>query len=134
MNAVRHRASVAFALAGPCTFCRGAGAPGCDPTIRDKVVIERPATEGVRTAARNLEGGTMSSKNKKSTLPDVEVVAGNGLLHRRALLGRGIVLAGAMTTGTAGALTAAAAEPLKDDPWSTGPGAVTPALQERSRF
>jgi hypothetical protein len=54
----------------------------------------------------------MSSKKEKSTPPDVEVVAGNGLLHRRALLGRGIVFAGAMTTGAAGALTAAAAVTL----------------------
>ena len=65
---------------------------------------------------------------------DPEVVAGNGLLHRRALLKSGIVFAGAMTTGTAGSLTGAAAEPLTDDPWSRGPGAVTPVLQQRSRF
>jgi sulfane dehydrogenase subunit SoxC len=75
----------------------------------------------------------MSLKNQ-SELPGVEVVAGNGLLHRRALLGGGIIFAGAMTTGAAGSLTAAAAEPLVDDPWSKGPGTVTPVLQQRSRF
>src|SRR5215218_4689036 len=68
------------------------------------------------------------------TAPSVEPVAGNGLLDRRALLGRGILLAGAVGTGTAGTLTGAAAEPLKDDPWSLEMGAVTPALQTPSRF
>ena len=45
-----------------------------------------------------------------------ETVAGNGLIHRRALLGSGLALAGAASTGVS--LTGAAAEPLKDDPWS----------------
>jgi sulfane dehydrogenase subunit SoxC len=70
---------------------------------------------------------------RRAALPDLEVVAGNGLLHRRALLKSGIVFAGAVSAG-AGALTAAAAEPLQDAPWSRGPGAVTPVLQQRSRF
>ena len=70
---------------------------------------------------------------KKAALPDLEVVAGNGLLHRRALLKRGIVFAGAVSA-PAGSLTAAAAEPLTDDPWSRGPGTVTPVLQQRSHF
>jgi sulfane dehydrogenase subunit SoxC len=61
-----------------------------------------------------------------------EQVAGNGLLNRRALLGRGVALAGAMGTGAS--LTGAAAEPLKDAPWSLETGAVTPALQTPSRF
>jgi sulfane dehydrogenase subunit SoxC len=77
----------------------------------------------------------MHSKKKRSRLPELEQVAGNGLLHRRALIGRGIVFAGAALTGTGGSLaTAAAAEPLKDDPWSRGPGAVTPVIQQRSHF
>jgi sulfane dehydrogenase subunit SoxC len=76
----------------------------------------------------------MNGPKQKHASPDLEFVAGNGLLHRRALLGRGIVLAGAMSTGVGSALTAAAAEPLKDDPWSTAPGTTTPALQQRSRF
>lgn len=61
-------------------------------------------------------------------------VAGNGLLNRRALLGRGIALAGAATTGAGAALTSAAAEPLKDDPWSLEMGSVTPPLQVPSRY
>ena len=48
---------------------------------------------------------------KRRTAPP-EPVAGNGLLDRRALLGRGIVFAGATTTGVGTLLTGAAAEPL----------------------
>jgi sulfane dehydrogenase subunit SoxC len=63
-----------------------------------------------------------------------EIVAGNGLLDRRALLGRGVMLAGAIGTGTAGALTGAAAEPLTEAPWSLEPGDVTPPYQRPSNF
>ncbi len=59
-----------------------------------------------------------------NTRPSIEDVAGNGLIHRRALLGRGIMLAGAMTAGAGASLTSAAAEPLKDDPWSLEMGAA----------
>src|SRR5262245_37142945 len=62
----------------------------------------------------------------------LEEVAGNGLIHRRALLGSGLALAGAAGTGVT--LTGAAAEPLQDDPWSQDLGAVTPSLQTPSRF
>ena len=55
-----------------------------------------------------------------------EFVAGNGLLDRRALLGSGIAFAGAM--GAGGSLTGAAAEPLKDDPWSLEMGTVDAGL------
>jgi sulfane dehydrogenase subunit SoxC len=64
-------------------------------------------------------------------MPDV---AGNGLLDRRALLGRGIMFAGATAAGAGASLTSAAAEPLKDDPWSLTMGAITPPRQEPSRF
>lgn len=63
-----------------------------------------------------------------------EVVAGNGLLHRRALLGRGIMVAGAMGAGAAGALTGAAAEPLAEAPWSLEPGDATPPYGHPSPF
>src|SRR5262245_21237 len=62
----------------------------------------------------------------------IDEVAGNGLLHRRALLGRGIMVAGAM--GAAGALTSASAEPLSEAPWSLRPGEVTPPYGHPSRF
>ena len=62
-----------------------------------------------------------------------EVVAGNGLLHRRALLGQGITFAGAVGSGLA-AVSGAAAEPLKDGPWSLNVGTPIPPYQTPSRF
>src|SRR5262249_5859090 len=60
------------------------------------------------------------------------VVAGNGLLDRRTFLRGGAAFAAAITGYT---LTRpAAADPLKDDPWSLEMGAVTPSLQTPSRF
>jgi sulfane dehydrogenase subunit SoxC len=76
----------------------------------------------------------MSIRKRHSQSPPLEPVAGNGLLHRRALLGRGIVFAGAAGAGSAGGLTGAAAEPLKNDPWSLEMGEVVPAYQVPSRF
>src|SRR6266700_222667 len=71
---------------------------------------------------------------KRRKAPPLEPVAGNGLLDRRALLGRGIMFAGATTSGVGAVLTGAAAEPLKDDPWSLEMGSVVPAYQVPSRF
>ena len=73
-------------------------------------------------------------KESKRQLQDVEVVAGNGLLNRRALLGRGVAFAGAIGTGVGGSLTGAAAEPLKDDLWSLAFGGPTLPRQAPSRF
>jgi sulfane dehydrogenase subunit SoxC len=70
----------------------------------------------------------------KSQPSSIEQVAGNGLLHRRALLGRGIMMAGAMGAGSTGLLTAAAAEPLVEAQWSLEPGEVTPFYGRPSRF
>ena len=72
------------------------------------------------------------SKRHGSGDPSFQPVAGNGLLDRRALLGGGLALAGAMGTGVSP--NGAAAEPLKDAPWSLELGAVTPALQTPSPF
>src|SRR5580700_9547465 len=71
-------------------------------------------------------------KRKAGGASPLEPVAGNGLLHRRALLTGGVVFAGAMSTGAA--LNQAAAEPLKDPEWSLAPGDITPVLQKPSRF
>src|SRR5262250_622335 len=71
---------------------------------------------------------------KRRKIPPPEPIAGNGLLDRRMLLGRGIMFAGAMGTGAAGSLTGAGAEPLKNDPWSLEMGSVVPAYQVPSRF
>src|SRR5262249_33312029 len=65
------------------------------------------------------------SKSRQDGSAVIEV-AGNGLLDRRALLGRGIMIAGAMGTGVAGALT--------DAPWSLEPGQATPPYGHPSRF
>jgi len=73
------------------------------------------------------------SKTRKSG-DSLQHVAGNGLLDRRALLGRGIMLAGAAGAGVAGSLTGAAAEPLTEAPWSTHPGGQVPPYQHASRF
>ena len=74
----------------------------------------------------------MRMRKRSGVAPPLEQVAGNGLLHRRALLGSGIALAGALGTGAS--LTGAAAEPLTEPEWSLEPGAVTPLLQTPSRF
>ena len=66
--------------------------------------------------------------------PSFELVAGNGLIDRRALLGRGVVLAGALGAGGAGSLTGAAAEPLVDGPWSLEVGTAIPTYQTPSPF
>jgi len=81
-------------------------------------------------------------KRARSSL--VEAVAGNGLLDRRALLGRGVILAGAIGTAPLGSLTGAAAEPLTDAqladapladaPWSLEPGAAIGPYERPSRF
>src|SRR6266705_7138457 len=68
----------------------------------------------------------------RQELERLEVVAGNGLLGRRAFLRGGAAFAAAMTGYTVA--RSAAAEPLKDDPWSLGMGAVSPPLQTPSRF
>jgi sulfane dehydrogenase subunit SoxC len=60
-------------------------------------------------------------------------VAGNGLLHRRALLGRGLAFAGALGTGAA-LSTGAGADPLTEPGWSLVPGDPMPAYQVPSPF
>jgi len=74
----------------------------------------------------------MSQSRRRGREPSLDHVAGNGLINRRALLGQGIAIAGAM--GAVGTVTGAAAEPLKDEKWSLEFGDVTPALQTPSPF
>jgi len=62
-----------------------------------------------------------------------DAVAGSGLLHRRALLGRGLAFAGAVGTG-AGFSTGAAAEALTEPDWSLVPGDAMPPYQVPSSF
>src|SRR6202521_3047328 len=66
---------------------------------------------------------TTRKKRLASPMPDV---GGNGLIDRRALLGRSMLFAGAAATGASGSLTAAGAEPLPVAPWSMTPGQPIP--------
>lgn len=63
----------------------------------------------------------------------LDQVAGNGLLNRRMLLGRGMVLAGA-ATGVAASAASAGAEPLADAEWSRHQGTTSKDVDPRSRF
>src|SRR6202035_1515622 len=62
----------------------------------------------------------------------LEAAAGNGLIDRRALLGRGMVLAGAISAGVGP--SSAGAEPLADQPWSLEVGDPMPLYQVPSKF
>src|SRR4029077_13955899 len=81
--------------------------------------------EDVQTIGNTSKEEAMTTKDERlnSSMPDV---AGNGLVDRRALVGRVLLFAGAAAVGTGGALTGAAAEPLPVDPWSLGPGEKIP--------
>jgi sulfane dehydrogenase subunit SoxC len=72
--------------------------------------------------------GTRRSRTAASD----EFVADNGLIHRRALLTRGIMLAGA--AGLASAPNVSAAEPLQDAEWSRYQGATVQPYGTRTRF
>ncbi|HEX3487398.1 MAG TPA: hypothetical protein VHT51_20245, partial [Micropepsaceae bacterium] len=76
----------------------------------------------------------MARKRSLEAAAEPEMVAGNGLLHRRALLGRGIMIAGAAATGIGAGLTRAAAEPLTEGPWSMKVGSIIPPYQTPSRY
>jgi sulfane dehydrogenase subunit SoxC len=83
--------------------------------------------------------GISDSRRRNAWPLAPQAVAGNGLLDRRVLLGRGVVLAGAMSAAPLGSLTGAAAEPpaeepLTEAPWSLEPGAVIEPYQRPSRF
>jgi sulfane dehydrogenase subunit SoxC len=76
-------------------------------------------------------------KRKHGRTWDMPDVAGNGLLDRRALLGRGVFFAGAAVAGI-GSTNSAGAEALPVDPWSMEPGAPIPPrragkIREQSR-
>src|SRR5256885_15615718 len=74
------------------------------------------------------------SNSKRSDLDTLEVVAGNGLINRRALLGRGIALAGATTASAGAPFSSAGAEPLPVDPWSLTIGSAIPAYETPSKY
>src|SRR5438477_8990302 len=74
------------------------------------------------------------SKHSERQLETLDPVAGNGLLHRRALLGRGLALAGAAATGTGASVTGAAADPLPVDPWSLQIGSPIPLYETPAKY
>jgi sulfane dehydrogenase subunit SoxC len=78
------------------------------------------------------------SKHRDMRGQALEAAAGNGLIDRRALLGRGIALAGAMGAGIGPSSAAAGAEPLAqplaDPSWSLEFGDRTSPYQMRSKF
>ncbi len=63
-----------------------------------------------------------------------EQVAGNGLLHRRALLNRSMAVAGVLGAGLGPNATGAAAEQLVEPPWGLQVGEDTPLYQTPSKF
>ena len=65
-------------------------------------------------------------------MEDLEVVAGNGLLHRRAFLRGGAAFAAAMTGYVVS--DSVTAQQLADDPWSTKPGTPIPEYGVPSSF
>src|SRR6201981_1438012 len=84
-----------------------------------------------------MSGSYRPRRGAKS--PAIEAVAANGLLNRRALVGGGVILAGAMSAAPLGSLTGAAAEPptevpLSEEPWSLEPGATIQPYEQPSRF
>src|SRR5207253_10746326 len=107
-------------------------------THRARRVLEQPEQQarrsGRRAAGSDRERTMTFRKRRNGASPPFDDVAGNGLLNRRALLGRGIMLAGAAGTGVGASIAGAAAEPLKDDPWSLQTGETIPPLQVASRF
>jgi sulfane dehydrogenase subunit SoxC len=73
-------------------------------------------------------------KRSENTLDAAPAVAGNGLIDRRALLGRGSLFAGAVDAGVGPSLTSAAAEPLSVPQWSKEAGAPFVGYGRPSKF
>src|SRR5882724_8826808 len=86
----------------------------------------------MRDDARRTTMTTTPRNRSEREWKNLEAVAGNGLLHRRAFLRGGAALAGAMTGYTL--VQSASAQQLADDPWSLGPGVAVPDYGARSRF
>src|ERR1700747_2566068 len=78
-------------------------------------VASGAARQGSMTGGDDREDD-MGRWRRRQGADAFDFVAGNGLIDRRALLGRGMTIAGAF--GAAGTVTGAAAEPLTDAPWS----------------
>src|SRR5580700_4589408 len=98
------------------------------------LLAKHRAVENAQTPGRAVmdKSADRIARKRDAGKQALEAVAGNGLIDRRALLGRGVVFAGAMGAGIGP--SAAGAEPLADDPWSLEIGEATPPYQMRSKF
>src|SRR5271167_4097609 len=76
----------------------------------------------------------MARSTRNIELNKIEKVAGNGLLHRRALLTQGAAFAGALSAGVGLKTTGVAAQPLAEPDWGLAPGDPVPAYQLPSKF
>src|SRR5262249_35859091 len=76
---------------------------------------------------------TKSRRESEKSLKNVPVVAGNGLLHRRAVVRGGTARAGGALSGYS-LVQSASAQQLVDDPWSLAPGTPVPDYGTPSRF
>ena len=74
----------------------------------------------------------MGIKTAHDNLPPE--VAANGLIDRRALLGRGVLIAGAMGTGVSASPIGAAADPLPVDAWSLEIGSAIPPYDQPAKY
>src|SRR6266700_4991149 len=101
------------------------------PRAQNICLLEFSST-GAQAALR--PGRQSMSNSKRSDLDSLEVVAGNGIINRRALLGRGIALAGATTASAGATFTSAGAEPLPVDPWSLTIGSAIPAYETPAKY
>ncbi len=81
-----------------------------------------------------MKTNTEITQKQKRLLAEMPDAAGNGLMDRRALLGRGLLLAGAAGTGFGASLTSAGAEPLPTDPWSLAPGTAIPPYGQPMKY
>jgi sulfane dehydrogenase subunit SoxC len=86
----------------------------------------------VRIWRPSVKEDIMSTTRRRGHTPPVDLVAGNGLINRRVLLGKGIAVASAM--GATATVTGAAAEPLKDAQWSLEFGSIMPPVQTASNY
>ena len=68
----------------------------------------------------------MAKSRHRNPINEIQEVAANGLLDRRALLSTGIVFAGAAAATSVAGIATAGAEPLAVDPWSKSIGVPPP--------
>jgi len=97
-----------------------------------RIVRRMPYNDNAAAAAENAAGQAHWRRSMKNRRPAFEVVAGNGLLHRRWFLAQGAALMG----GAVGLLSArpVAAEPLQVPAWMKAPGATMSAYGQPAKY